>query len=541
MSSWFVLINDDGYGGVTRQSTIQSRHTPPTFFHHHHHHLSRVTHSLHYYWRGTKILISTAYSLLPLLQLASWASLPTTSPRTTPTSASTTPALCCSICILTCDRARLPALYSDFRSLRTLNPDGYNANISAWRDALSRLATHGLLSKHSTASSPFVAQIDTSLLRLLESRQFGQPLALGTAVQEAVGARQLVPLQQFLTAPGNIFAKGWGEVPWNVLGWTLRQLGVVDPARGEDKLPAGRYVMIENLETASRELNARMASKTSIFDRVFTTRQFEQVFVPDLVPGQTLTATDLEVLLKFLSRDKEMIEYDGHTIRIKGTPGDSGPITEQDATIASIKELTANLKHQIGLLEARIDELGESAKTALGRKNRVSALAALKSRKMAESSLSTRYATLNQLEEVASRIEQAADQVAIVRVMESSSGVLEGLNKAVGGTEKVDGVMDRLREQMADTDEVAAILAESGGQAVDEAEIDDELEALEKEEKDKEEAAKHTAEEAEARKKLDELPTVPDEELRQTTPTTETGIAGLSIEEKDKEAQSVPI
>jgi charged multivesicular body protein 7 len=349
-----------------------------------------------------------------------------------------------------------------------------------------------------------------------------------------------VPLQHFLTAPGNIFARGWGEVPWNVLGWTLRQLGVVDPARGEDKLPAGRYVMMENLETAARELNARMASRTSIFDRVFTARQFEQVFVPELVPGQSLTGTDLEVLLKFLSRDKQMIEYDGHTIRIRGTAGDSGPITEQDATIASIKELTANLKHQINLLEARIDQLGETAKTALGRKNRVSALAALKSKKMAESSLSTRYATLNQLEEVASRIEQAADQVALVKVMESSSTVLEKLNRAVGGTEKVDGVMDRLREQMADTDEVAAILAESSGQAVDESEIDDELEALEREEKEREEAAERKAEEAEAREKLDELPTVPGEELpqreKETTPTAETGIANLSME--DKTAQS---
>lgn len=445
-------------------------------------------------------------------------------------------------------RARLPALYSDFRAQRTLNPDGYQANISAWRHALSHLATHGLLAKHSADSSSFVVKIDNSLLRLLENRQFGQPLALGTAVREAVGNKEFVPLQGFLAAPGNIYRKGWGEVPWAVVGWTLRQLGVVDPARGEDQLPAGRYVVMENLEAAGRELSTRMAGQTSIFDRVFTKRQFEQMFATELVPGQRLTETDLDVLLCFLSRDKAMVQYDGQTVRIKGTAGDDGPITEQDATIASIKELTASLKHQVGLLETRIEELNETAKTAITRKNRISALAALKSKKIVESSLSTRYATLNQLEAVASKIEQAADQVALVRVMESSSGVLADLNKAVGGTERVDSVMDKLREQMTDTDEVAAILAE-GGQAVDEAEIDDELEAMESEEREKREKEEAVAKkkeeaerEAEARKKLDELPSVPSEDMPSRegamTPTKATGIANLSME--DREAEALP-
>lgn len=364
-------------------------------------------------------------------------------------------------------------------------------------------------------------------------------------MREAVAGKDLIPLQAFLSAPGSIYRKGWGEVPWAVVGWTLRQLGVVDPARGEDTLPAGRYVLMENLEAAGRELGARVAGQTSVFDRVFTRRQFERVFAGDLVPGQRLTETDLDVLLRFLSRDKGTIQYDGQTVRIKGTAGDDGPITEQDATIASIKELTASLKHQVELLEKRIEELENTAKTAISRKNRISALAALKSKKIAESSLSTRYATLNQLEAVSSKIEQAADQVALVKVMESSTGVLADLNKAVGGTERVDGVMDRLREQMTDTDEVAAILAE-GGTQVDEAEIDDELEALESEEREKEAASKKQKEEAEreaeARKKLDELPTVPSEEIpsreKQTTPTKETGIASLSME--DKEAEAMP-
>lgn len=375
-------------------------------------------------------------------------------------------------------------------------------------------------------------------------------------MREAVAARDMVPLQDFLKAPQSIYHRGWGEVPWSVVAWTLRQLGVVDPTRGEDKLPIGQYVVIENLEAAGRELGDRMAGKTSIFDRVFTKAQFQSEFATELVQGQRLSGRDLDVLLRFLSRDKGAVEYDGQTIRVKGT-GDKEPITEHDATVASIKELTASLKHQVTLLNNRIDELDVAAKSAIARKNRVTALASLKSKKLAEASLATRYATLNQLEEVAAKIEQAADQVALVRVMEASTGVLQGLNAAIGGADKVDGVMDRLRDQMTDTDEVAAILAESTGAPVDECEIDDELEAMMAQEKAKEDAAQRWREESRreeeeakqatgAQKKLEDLPQVPGEsEMRgekERTPTSETGIANLSVEDKtkgDRETQPV--
>ena len=253
-----------------------------------------------------------------------------------------------------------------------------------------------------------------------------------------------------------------------------------------------------------------------------------------------------------------MIEYDGQTIRIKGA-GEQGGITEEDAAIASLKELTESLKHQTNLLSTRIDELALAAKEAVTRKNRVAALAALKSKKIAETSLSTRYATLNQLEEVAAKIEQAADNVALVKVMESSSGVLKNLNTQVGSVDKVDSVMETLRAEMSATDEVGAILAESTGAAVDEGEIDDELEAMELQEREKEaeelrkkeemerqvREAQEAKEAAEAQKRLDELPPVPSEAEpvadKAQTPTSETGIADLSMKEQPQADREEPL
>jgi charged multivesicular body protein 7 len=181
-----------------------------------------------------------------------------------------------------------------------------------------------------------------------------------------------------------------------------------------------------------------------------------------------------------LSRDKRFIDYNGNVIRIR-CPSDGLDITTEDVAAASIKELTANLRHQTDILNSRIDSLGQETRAALERKNRIAAQALLKSRKLAESSLAKRYATLNQLEDIAAKMEQASDQAQLVNVMETSAIALKFLNTRVGGTGRVDEVMDQIRVQMSEVDEVAAILAESTGEPVDESQIDDELEMLENE------------------------------------------------------------
>ena len=149
------------------------------------------------------------------------------------------------------------------------------------------------------------------------------------------------------------------------------------------------------------------------------------------------------------------------------------------------------MSRQVATLEAKIAELNVSAKTALANKNRISALSAVRSKKMAEHNLQQRFDTLMRLEEVYSKIEQAADQVDVVQVMQASTGVLRGLHTQIGGAEKVEDIVEELREEMAKVDEVGSIMNEAGP-IIDEGEIDDELAAMEKSDKEareKEEAA----------------------------------------------------
>jgi charged multivesicular body protein 7 len=87
--------------------------------------------------------------------------------------------------------------------------------------------------------------------------------------------------------------------------------------------------------------------------------------------------------------------------------------------------------------------------------------------------------------------------------MEASAGVLRSLNKEVGGVENVENVVERLQDEMGKVDEVGKVLEEplNAGAVLDEGEIDDELEAMERDERRETEER-----EAEAtRKRLQEL------------------------------------
>lgn len=409
--------------------------------------------------------------------------------------------------------------------------------MSAWRSALARLVRAGLApSPRGASPSLLVLHAGEPLLRALECKQYGRPLALAAVVADAVAARDLVPLADFLSARESIYRRSWSV--WNLAAWAMRQLGVEDWLRrgaADSRLPPGELVVVANVEEAGRAFADKAVAAggagplSTRFERTFSKAHFFRTFNDQLVDGRRLSETDMEVLLKFLSRDKGVVAYDGHTVKIKA-PGEedvergSGAataITEEDASIAQLKELLASLTHQTALLGRRVEELAAAARQAVAKQNRAAALAALRSKRLAESTLERRFATVAQLEEVAAKIEQAADNVQLVRVLEASGDALRSLHARAGGAERVDEVVGRLREQMAAADEVASILAESAGSVVvDEAELDDELAALEGDERrraadeaDEADRARRDAELAreaeETRRRLDAIGNVP--------------------------------
>ncbi|BCR96873.1 putative vacuolar sorting protein SNF7 family protein [Aspergillus luchuensis] len=406
---------------------------------------------------------------------------------------------------------RLPSLYSDFPIHRKTNPEGYTTNIAAWEHALTSAAKHGYIAPHGPASkgkaNHLILRADESLLRDLEIPECGRPVALGAVFDEATRNRTMVPLHLYRTNPASLRKPQWGIdtsvlSPWAVMSWGMKQLKgvVIGGEEATPRLQPQELVLVENLkEVADRVVKNATANSPSKTDLVYSKESFVNEFAGVLDEGSRLSDVDMDVLLLYMSRDSGAIAYDGKTIKFR-TSDAPKDITEQDTAVASIKTLMATMTKQVENLENKITELNATAKMALQNKNRVSALSAVRSKKLAEHNLKQRLDTLMQLEEVYSKIEQATDQVQFVKVMEASTGALRGLHSQIGGAERVEDVVEELRDEMSKVDEVGNIMNEAGPQ-IDETEIDDELQELEN--KEREEMEEKEAEET--RKKLAEL------------------------------------
>lgn len=408
-------------------------------------------------------------------------------------------------------RARLPALYSDFRSQRALNPDGFQANTTAWAEGLSLATREGRIFSSSSTPDLLILSVDDHLLRSLEYKHFGQPLALGSVVNQAILDKRFIPLAGFLRATESIYHRSWVATPKSVLNWALQQLWTSGDTQGTESLPTGHFVVLRNVESAAKVLDAYAATAVTPFDRTFTKSHFYKIFSKILVEGQCLSKRDLDVFLKYMSRDTGALTYDDKTVKMRGcsTSPHDNCITEEDAAIAAIKELTEDIQSQIAAMGMRVEDLRAKAKQCIARSNRISAMALLKSKRLTEDALQKRYATLAQLEEIAHKMQQAVNQVQLVDVMKASTGALHILNQQVGGVEKVEQVVNKLRDQMDEVDELGNVLVNTG--SVDEAELNDELARLEEgfQSASGEQHRVGTAQSLDVRTILNEAPSVP--------------------------------
>ncbi|MCJ1472261.1 hypothetical protein MMC13_000908 [Lambiella insularis] len=195
-----------------------------------------------------------------------------------------------------------------------------------------------------------------------------------------------------------------------------------------------------------------------------------------------MTPEDLEILLVHLSRDQKYLAHDQSVVKLKGKGEERADITAEDINIASLKSLMVGLHVQLEELTQKISNYEKKARSAVAAKNRVLATASLRSKKLYESILAQRSETLAQLEGVYFTLEEASDQLEIVRVMQASTKILKGLRLEIGGMDTVEHVLEALTTEMNHVDGIGAVMSENAqvNNMVDESVIDEELDALER-------------------------------------------------------------
>ena len=154
------------------------------------------------------------------------------------------------------------------------------------------------------------------------------------------------------------------------------------------------------------------------------------------------------------------------------------PVNEHDMAIMNPGSMISSVSRQVEILSTEVPGSDAKAREDVTASNMLAALTALRSVKTAEGSSEWRLKSLGHLEEVLGKIEQEANNIGLAKQLEKSLQALMALNKKVGGVEMVDDVVDKLRGQMDETEEVDRIFTEDATTQVDESQVNDKFETL---------------------------------------------------------------
>jgi charged multivesicular body protein 7 len=377
---------------------------------------------------------------------------------------------------------RKVSLYANFSRLKETNIHGYEANITAWKSLLLTAVDGGLFEDN------LAIPANEALLESLHDPEFGRPLALNAVLEELVETKTVIPLQIFRSQTHSIYESSINI--GSVFSWVLAKTGLWESSwraegpAGSGSLKREKYICINRLETIADAVWTKLEilGATSSYCRSVFTREmfYKTISLVTVVPSGTVTLseTDLECVMIFLVRDRKRMASSGNVVKL--ITGVLSEVTQKDVAVANLQATVDQVSRRTDSLSDRITVCTEKARQALRNGHKPVAKYALRSRKVAESSLAKALSMLENLEQVLEKIDDASDQVEVVSALEAGADILGSLNATLGGVEKVGDLLDKLREQADETDEIAQEISSLTG-AVDEDAIEDELERLDKE------------------------------------------------------------
>ncbi|KAJ5549805.1 Snf7 [Penicillium sp. DV-2018c] len=163
-----------------------------------------------------------------------------------------------------------------------------------------------------------------------------------------------------------------------------------------------------------------------------------------------------------------------------GNSSSSQKISAQDRAILDMKNQRDKLHQYQRRITVLTDRETEIARECLARNDRRRALLALRRKKYQESLLAKTDAQLAQLEQLTGQVEFALVQKDVLFGLQQGTQVLQMINKEMGGIEGVERMMEETEEARAYQEEVSQMLAGHLSNQ-DEDEVEDELEALQRE------------------------------------------------------------
>lgn len=386
---------------------------------------------------------------------------------------------------------RINSLYSNFENLKHLNPEGYEANVNAWSDLLVQLLRKGCFLPVSGLSIPTT---NPNLSHILSITGNGSPKGMGLVLSELVKQNVLVPFskyRQFSESYYTVLDRQSGSIMDYVsvskwISWGAEQVGL----RGDFVTQSKNGDLITENYINWSYLTEKGLLVEDIFygpgmnnysDQVFDVEQFQDKINNSSNMGK-LSRIDLDIILLFLSRDRNSCFYDGSYIKFYPSLSNKQNlvISEQDKSLVSLKRGIEALEVNQLELEAKIAEVNSRMKSLdpTADLTRSSLKKLLQLRKLFTKSYEKRSDSILNLHNLLISINDANNNLNMIDLLEESNSIMKSLTGKVD-QDKIHDLMDEIDEYTQITDEVSDTLG-NRSELVD-SEVEEEFKEMEEE------------------------------------------------------------
>lgn len=377
--------------------------------------------------------------------------------------------------------SRKVSLYSNFARLEETNPDGYWANVDAWKQVLEdAVGNHAFEDTTCISAGP-------ELTAKLSDASNGTPLSLGCVLDTMVADGTLMPLPDFkrtyLETPQKSYAsRAFGWALGKVVGNTSFTSAANDTG---DVLKQEKYVDVSVLKSVSKKFRDELNHLSAKRGNTQSAKIFDVRELYDTLQDQ-YSSVDIDCCLALASYNQE-VYYNASEGLVKLRS--AGPITDVDVNILGLNRHVQEVYLRELTLRNQISQLDEQARAAIKQGDRRGAKLLLQKKSVVEKSQERTVAVIDQLETVLQKIDDASDNKQSYDAFQASSALLKKVNAGVS-VEDMDEVMESIHDEIATTNEVTSQLSDltinnSADHAVNELELDEELEQMAKEEGDK--------------------------------------------------------
>ncbi|KAJ3029964.1 UNVERIFIED_CONTAM: hypothetical protein HDU68_010541 [Siphonaria sp. JEL0065] len=344
---------------------------------------------------------------------------------------------------------RMSALFSRFPD-RSVNGQVYEVRTDAKSRFKGGLITNSALT------------IQASYLAPAFKRKGLTPLGMDTVIDEMRKLGALVPVTQYLNSGGDSN------------GWSLTSL-VTLPFRLVFGSSTGSGVEVEELVVLA--LVQEYAMRLSDYVKNVGVYPTDYIHSPEKLIHKVFNGEkdaksvkweqlDCCLLVKYLENSgKAIVEWDANRnpiiVKFLVSPSNgSKKISETDKGILHILMTIDSIQDQITQLDFKIDQLKSNAKKALSANQKQVALSYLRQKKDISSVLDKRVASLQTLETILSKIQQAETDQEILAAYSAGTSTLKTLIASSGVTaERVENVMTELEDTLADAAEIEDAIA----------------------------------------------------------------------------------